>query len=137
MANLTITPANVEIGDSSTVVNTVQFGEAVSAGQPVFRSISTSKSMIADGDVTAAESSVIGITLDTYSADDYGVVVRGGFFIPGATLVAGTQYVLSPSVGLFMPAADLTTGDFITPVFFAVTTTLAYVTITPTGLQMP
>lgn len=107
MADLTQTAANVRCGSDS-LVSVVQAGEAISAGQPVYKS-TDGKYYLADAnDSTKTNCSAIALT--NASTDDYVVVQTGGTMNIGATTVAGQLYVLSGNVGKIAPASDLTTG---------------------------
>jgi len=110
MADLSITAANVRIG-SDAVTQLVQFGEAVTPGQPVY--ISSSKYYKADAD-DGDKYEATAIAMSHASADDYGLIQLRGSLNIGATTVEGMVYVLSDTAGGVKPTADLATGDYTT-----------------------
>jgi len=134
MADLVITPTSVAIqaGGGSSIV---QFGEAVTPGQALFRSTSDSKYYLADCDIEA-EAKVAGIAITYGSADDYGYMFNstGKDINLGPTLTSGEIYVVSDTSGSIMPYADLTTGQYLTIIGFAKSASLLKLDINVTGL---
>jgi hypothetical protein len=110
MADLSITAANVRLG-SDAVTQLVQFGEAVTPGQPVY--LSSSKYYKADAD-DANKYEATAIAMSYASTDDYGLIQLKGSLDIGATTVEGTVYVLSDTAGGIKPTADLVAGDYTT-----------------------
>ena len=113
MADLTITATSVQ-PKARTNGTGVQFGEAVTPGQAVYKSTADSKYYLADCDV-AATAPCSGISLSYAGADEYGFMFNqpGEGLDLGATLVVGEIYVVSDTAGNIMPFADLTTGQFL------------------------
>ena len=110
MADLSITAANVRV-NSDAVTVLVQFGEAVTPGQPVY--VSSGKYYKADAD-DANKYAATAIAVSNASADDYGLIQTKGTLNIGATTVEGTVYVVSDTAGGIKPTADLATGDYTT-----------------------
>ena len=110
MDDLSITAGNVVAATGSSVVPGTA-GEAITAGQVVYKNTSTGKYMLADVDDSekyAAE----GIALNGASnGQPLDVCSSSSDLDIGATLTVGTVYVLSAD-GAISPAADLTTGDY-------------------------
>lgn len=96
MAELSITAANVH-PDSLTNHSTRQVGETVTAGQSVYLKSSDNKWWLADAadsDETAG-SVGLGVALTGSAADGYAVIAVAGTIDVGATLTAGTVYIVS------------------------------------------
>jgi hypothetical protein len=100
-------------------------GEALTAGQLVYRKSSDGKWYKADCNSATAEVRVASAVALTGSAAGQPVVVqRSGSVTIGATLTAGTVYYLSGTPGGIRPAADNTTGDYPQVVGIATSTTV-------------
>lgn len=136
-ADLSITPANVKVLGLTAQYRTVQYGETVTAGQAVYKKAADGKYWKADNDVDAATATVAGIAYTGGAADGYGVIIVSGPMDLGATLTAGTYYVLSSTAGGICPIADLTSSDYIVPLGVATTTGRILVDISNTGEQKP
>jgi hypothetical protein len=136
-ADLSITAANVKLLSLTPQYRTVQFGETVTAGQAVYKKAADGKYWKADNDVDLATATVAGIAYTGGAADGYGVIVVSGPMDLGATLTAGTYYVLSSTAGGICPAADLGSSDFIVTLGVATTTGRIIVDIKNTGEQKP
>lgn len=135
MAAISVTPANVAVGSETTTTIIVQAGEAVTQGQPVYRSTSTGKYLKADANDTAAKADVEGIVITPASSDGWFVLATAGQVNMGATLTKGTVYVAGSTAGEVVPWADLTTNDYVTILGVASSTALLDLSIVPTGIQ--
>jgi hypothetical protein len=114
MADLVITPANVVAG-ANAVVKHGKAGAAVTAGQVIYRDPATKKLLLADADsVTAAARVPAGIALHAAALDQPLAFIEEGDINLGATLVVGATYYLSGTAGGIAPAADVSTGEFVT-----------------------
>lgn len=114
MADITVTPADVELIDNVAGVK-VQFGEAVTAGEAVYLNSGDNKYYLADAS-DSAKDAVAGVAISGGSADSYGYIVStdGTTIDIGGTTAAGTIYVLSASAaGAIAPDTDLSTGDYV------------------------
>jgi len=129
MADISITAANVAVGASTLKTRVVQFGEAVTQGQPVYISTSDSKYYKCDADTQAAAIAA-GIVLSPASTNGYGLMAlpaeQPGLALVnlGATLAVGTVYAVSTTAGGIAPIADLAAGDYITTLGVATTAAL-------------
>ena len=135
MADLSITAANVIAGTSSTSEFGVA-GATITAGQAVYYDDSTSKWKLADTDSATAAvrmSSKCGIALNGASSGQPLKVLTKGDITIGATLTAGTTYYLSPTPGGICPLADVLTGDYLTIIGIAKSTTVLNVAINYSG----
>lgn len=142
MANLTQTAANVAIGGSNARTSEpLQAGEPLTQGQPAYKKASDRKWYRADANVSAeaagsVEPPVIVLT-PAAAIDDWFVGVRRGPVKLGATLAVGTPYVISATVGAICPYADLVTGDYVTFLGFATSTSVLDLDVDATGVQKP
>lgn len=138
MADLTQVAANVHVdGDASECkFELVQYGEAITAGEPVYLLSTDSKYYAAQAD-TAAKAAAKAIAMTGGAADGYGFVVFSGPCDVGATLAVGTVYYVSATNGKICLESDLTTGNFVTKLGHAVTTSQLQVSINVTGIAKP
>lgn len=136
MADLTITAANVGVGDQTTITRLVQVGEAVTQGQPLYQLASDGKYYEADAN-DAAKDAAEGIAITSASTNGYAIMATKNKVNLGATLTVGTIYVVSDTVGGIMPAADLFTGDYVTILGVASTAALLDLQITVSGTVTP
>ena len=112
MADITVTAGNVKwVSGARPVV--VKAGASITRGQPVYLNTATGEHELADADTDAA-SIVAGVALsDGYDGADMLIAPPGAVINWGATLTAGTIYVLSTTAGSVAPWADLATGDYV------------------------
>ncbi|MEM1224615.1 MAG: hypothetical protein AAGJ40_02900 [Planctomycetota bacterium] len=136
MADLSITPASVGL-TASTAVSSVQVGEAVTQGQPGYLNATDGKYYLSQADDTSVAAAATVIFLTGAPADGYAVVARQSATIDiGATLTIGTMYVVSATKGGVAPATDLTSGDYVTQIGLAKTTSSIKLTMLATGAQV-
>jgi hypothetical protein len=123
-ADLTVTAANVLPGANAVLV-TGTAGEAITAGQELYKKAADLKWYKADCNAVSAEARVAkGVALTGSAAGQSVVVETSGQITIGATLTAGTVYYLSGTAGAIRPAADNTTGDYPQVVGMALSTTV-------------
>jgi hypothetical protein len=123
-SDLSVTAASVAPGASALTATGVA-GEALTAGQFVYRKASDGKFYKADCNSATAEVRVASAVVLTGSAAGQPVVVQtGGQYVAGATLTAGVVYYLSGTAGGIRPVADNTTGDYPQAVGMAMSTTV-------------
>jgi hypothetical protein len=136
MADLTITAANVVPG-SNAVLETGFAGEALTAGQAVYRSSTTAKWMKADSNSATAEAKTAdGIALTGSAANQPVVVQKRGDLTAGATLTLGAAYYLSDTAGGIAPAADLSSGENVCLLGIAKSTSVLAVDIVAPGVTI-
>lgn len=127
MADLTVTPASVLAGTNATITRGIA-GATITAGQAVYLDeATTGEWLLADSDsatVAARGSARFGIALNGASDGQPLAVQTGGNITIGATVVAGVAYYLSDTPGGICPFADLATGDYVTLVGIATSTTV-------------
>lgn len=98
---------------SGTRPRVVPAGATIAAGNAVYLNTSTLKYELADADVDAT-SEFAGIALsDGVNGRDMLIAPPGAVINWGATLTAGTIYVLSTTAGGVAPWADLGAGDYV------------------------
>jgi hypothetical protein len=124
MANLTVTPANVLAGSNANIDRTAAFGEAVTAGQAVYKSSTTGKWMLADSNsVTPEARQAIGIALNGGALNQPAAVQKSGDIAIGAAVTAGSAYYLSDTPGAICPDADVGAGEYVCLLGLASSTT--------------
>ena|SRR6476469_3863005 len=124
MANLAITATSVVSQDNASVQQG-SLGEAVTAGQAVYRSSTTQLWMLADSNsVTPEARHAIGIALNGGSTGQPVNVQTAGKITIGATLTAGTDYYLSDTPGAICPRADVGSGEYVCLLGLASSTTV-------------
>lgn len=131
MANLTQTAANVGVNASNTRVQIVQAGEAITQGQPVYDN--SNKYYRGDASTLAA-SQVGGVALTPAATDGYFIMATEGKVDLGATLTVGETYYVSDTAGAIMPAADVSTGEYVTSLGVASATDTLELNINASGI---
>jgi hypothetical protein len=120
----------------TTQTRIVKYGATVAVGQPL--ALSAGKYILADANLSAAGAAAVGIALTPGVNDGFGVMAFSGpVILVGTTMVVGETYLVSPTAGAIMPNADRLTGDFITRLGTASTTTQLDLSIQATGIQVP
>lgn len=136
MADLAITAANVVAGADATI-ETGYAGAAVTAGQTVYRDAATKRYLLADSNsVTVLARSPRGVALNGAAVGQPLSVATGGTVVIGATLVAGTAYYMSDTPGGICPVADIGTGELVTLVGMATSTTVLQLSIISPGVVL-
>jgi len=112
MTDIVVTPANVK-WVSGARPQIVKAGETIARGKAVYQNTTTLEHELADADTDAA-SEFAGIALsDGYDGADMLIAPPGATINWGATLTAGTLYVLSTTAGGVAPDTDLVAGDYV------------------------
>ena len=141
MADLTQTAANVAPRDGCAIL-LVTAGEAITQGMPVYRNSTDSKYLRADADALAS-ADIAGVAVTPAAADGDKFVIaknKSGSTADinlGATLTQGETYVVSTNVGAVAPIGDLTTGDYISYLGVASSTSILQMRLNATGIQKP
>lgn len=115
MADLTITPANVETVDG--VVRHGTAGGTITAGMPVRFNAGE---LVAANDSSAADAAVAGIALHGASDGQPLAYQDSGTIDIGATVEVGKVYVLSGAGGI-APVDDIAGAEFVTVIGVGVT----------------
>jgi hypothetical protein len=138
VADLSITATSVlpDTGASIQTVAGTVFGEAVTAGQAVYRKAADSKIYKAKGGTDPAVASSIGIALNGGAAGQPAVYQNGGPIAIGASTAAGTPYHCSgANFGGIAPYGDLTTGNYVTLLGYGDGAGNINMIVKPTGIQ--
>jgi hypothetical protein len=134
MTDLAVTAASCVPGTNSKQEVGVA-GESLAAGKGVYKSSSTGKWMLADSNSATAEARTPTAIALTGSALNQPVVVhKKGQLTLGATLVANTPYFASDTPGGICPIADVGTGEYLTQIGIAISTTVLDVLFHSTGV---
>lgn len=139
MADLTITPADVVVSDT-TVLEVVEVGTTVSAGDVIVLDSANSNWILASNTTAALSGNGIDrnikIALSSGTSGQRIVVSRPNSTITlGSVLTTGRVYVLSAS-GAISPESDATTGDYVTILGYAASATDLVFDPISTGLQV-
>lgn len=122
MADITITASAVLAASTATVENGTA-GASVTAGQTVYLSPTTGKYELADADGAADLRRPRGIALHAAaSGQPLRIITAGDLTMDGLT--AGVVYFQSPNPGGIAPRADVLTGDYVTVLGVAKSTTV-------------
>ena len=136
MTDLVITAASVLAGTNATR-DSGNAGEAITAGQAVYRSSTTNKWMLADSDSATAEAKkATGIALNGAALNQPLAVLKSGDITIGAALTAGTAYYLSNTPGGICPVADVGAGEDVCLIGLAKSTTVLTVAIQSPGVTL-
>ena len=119
-----------------TQYRTVLYGATIAAGNCV--TMVSTEGVLSDADASLALAAVEGIAVTPGVNTGYGLIAnRGSIILVGATLVVGTVYIASDTPGGIKPITDAGSGDWITIIGTASTTTQLDLAITRTGVQVP
>jgi hypothetical protein len=136
MADVSVTAASVLRTASTSVVMGIA-GATVTAGQPVYQDATDGlKLKPTDADVLASSQSV-GIALHGASAGQPLQYAVSGSLTFNAGFTVGQVYVCSVNAGGIAPYADLATGDFVTVLGVATTTSNLKMGIVYSGIAKP
>lgn len=121
---------------ANTQARVIQYGGTVSVGQPVVKS--AGKYVAADANASAALAAAEGVAMTPGVSDGYGVVAfSGSIILVGTTMTVGETYLVSDTAGGIMPNADRSTGDYVTILGTASSTTQLDLAIKATGIAVP
>lgn len=135
MADLTQTAANVKLKGYASVSIGIA-GEAVTQGQPIYRS--SGSWYRCDANDTAAKANCAAIVLTPAATSGYFVYAPAGADIDlGATLTVGETYAVSTNVGAIAPVSDLASTNYVTTLGIATTTSTLRFTPQVSGIQKP
>lgn len=134
MGDLTITGESVLAGAGSNVAQGT-FGATITQGIPVYLDGS---SQLQKCDTTSStKAACVGITLNSGAAGQPASYLTSGPITIGATVATGTTYALSDTSGLIALASDNGSGDYITILGVATSTTVLNVRIQASGVAKP
>jgi hypothetical protein len=114
------------------------YGATIAAGQSVYKDSADSQWKLADSNASATTAAAKGIAVTPGVSGSYGIVATGGSIIlVGTTAVVGTTYNVGATAGTIVPNADLTSGDYVTTLGTASTSTQLDLAISATGIVKP
>lgn len=131
MADLSITATSVLASSAARRV-VKDAASTVTAGQPVYL---TTSGTVAPADANdSTKASVLGIAENGgATGQPISVVTKDPAFALGATVAIGDVLILSATAGGIAPVADATTGDFVTVLGVAVSTSAINLNPTAAG----
>lgn len=130
MANVTITGTVVRTAGNETTKNAA---EAISPGQLCYTTTSDTYG-VADNNASG-KTSVAGMAINTAAAGQPVTVATNGATVSfGAVLTAGQDYVLSSTAGFMCLSSDLSTGQTLSLVGWAPTTSTLKLNISNTTI---
>lgn len=128
----------VRPGSEKTALRIVQYGATVSVGQPVYKNSANKKHSPADSDASAAAAAAEGIAMTPGVDGGYGIIaVQGPIVLVGTTMSVGLNYYVGRTAGTIAPESDLTTGDYVSRLGVASTSTQLELSISNTGIVKP
>ncbi len=135
MADVTVTAANVKRYDGASAIYTRKAAEALTAGQSVYEN-SSGKLAKAQCDGTAVEAASIGIAINSAPGTDQEITVITKGYLTMSGLTKGTTYAVSATAGGIAPVADLTSGNYVTILGVAISSTLLLVNPIVSGITV-
>ena len=132
MADLSITAASV-VPDAGFTYRDVVAGATITAGQPVYLDASDSNKAKTAVTTNATTADVKGISLHAALSGQPLRIMTGGTYTVGAAVLVGVPYFNSDNAGGIAVLADSATGDFVTVLFMATSTTKGKLCITASG----
>lgn len=132
MADLTITAGDVVPSSTASTLHGTA-GATITAGQAVYLDTTTNTYKLCDADV-AASAVCAGIALNGASSGQPITILTDGQITIGATVTRGTAYYVSLTAGGICPVADISTGDYVSLIGIADSTTTILVKRINTGV---
>jgi hypothetical protein len=132
MADITITAGNV-LASSDATIEHGRAGATITAGQVVSLNTTTGKYVLADADGAAGIDRPRGLALNNAADGQPLAIVKSGDVTLGG-MTAGVTYYLSPSPGGIAPRADVLTGDIVSVLGVAKSTTVLALDIQYSGV---
>ena len=110
-------------------------GATISVGQTLYTDSADAKRKLCDANSTAAIGALTGLAMTPGIDAGYGLVATSGSVIlVGTTMAVGTTYFVGQTAGSIVPHGDLTTGDYVSRLGTATTTTEMLLSIEATGI---
>ncbi len=133
MADLTITAANVLTQDIS-AIQTGTAGAAITAGQPVYMDTADGGKMKPAVSSSSVAANARGIALHAAANGQPIAYQVGGLITIGATAAVGRIYAVSGTAGGIQPQEDIGTGEFVTILGVAISTSTIAINIFASGV---
>ena len=133
MADLSITASAVVAGAGAVIEHGIA-GATITAGQTVYLDeATTGEYLLADADGSGT-TRTRGIALNSASDGQPLAIIKEGLLTMNAVLTAGVSYFQSPVAGGIGARAEVLTGDYVTSLGIAVSTTVLRVKIDYSGV---
>jgi hypothetical protein len=114
------------------------YGETIAAGQSIYQDSTTAKWLLADSNASSTTAAAKGIAVTPGVLDGYGLVATGGnIILVGTTATVGMVYLVGATPGSIVPHGDLTTGDYVTILGVASSTTQLNLSLSASGIVKP
>lgn len=135
MADLTITAANVAKGTGANTASGIS-GATITAGQPLYQDATSNNQLKPAKADTLAHSACVGVALHASLSGQPITYQTSGAITIGGTTTTGLIYCVSgANAGGVAPSADLTSGNFTTPLGVAISSTQIQLNIQPSGVS--
>lgn len=135
MADFTVTAGN--IAPSETSRDTLLAGEAITAGQVIYKKSADQKAWKAQNDGTEAEAQAIGIALNGAAAGQPVAYQKSGALTFGSTFAAaGALVCVSATAGGLCPVADVGSGKRLTIVGVSTSASVLNIDLNVTGVTV-
>jgi glucose dehydrogenase len=127
-------PTDVQPSTTASIGKPVTYGATIGFGKVVYLDAADNKYKLAANNSTAAIATAIGIAV-TPGVDTGGGVIQttGSAVFTGTTFVVGMTYYLGTAGGC-IPEADLATGNYVTRIGTASSSTIIKLSIEATGI---
>lgn len=123
---------------ANTQFRQVGFGATIAAGSTIYYDTTAVEYLLADCDNTVTTAAAHGIAITPGVDGGYGLLATGGSIIlVGTTMAVGTTYIVSDTPGGIKPMADAASGDWVTILGTASTTTQLDLSVKATSVQVP
>lgn len=136
MVDITITPANVVAGSNAATAEGVA-GATIAAGKAVAKDPTTKRLVLADSNHATPElRKPLGIALHAAETNQPLKYLTAGDITIGATVTAGVAYYMSDTPGGICPVADVGSGEYVSLIGLAKSTTVITVDIQHPGVAL-
>lgn len=135
MVDITITPANVKKGTDAQTEQGIA-GATITAGQAVWRDTGNKYQLADNNHATTAARTPRGIALHAAFLDQPLQIQRSGDITIGATVTAGAAFYLSDTPGGICPVADVGSGENVSLIGLAKSTTVLTIDIQAPGVTL-
>lgn len=123
---------------SNTQFENALYGATISVGQPLYYDSAAAKWKLADSNASSTTAQARAIAMTSGVDNSYGMIAKdGSVILVGTTMAVGETYYAGPTAGTIIPDADLTTGDYVSRIGTASTTTQIELDFKPTGVVHP
>ena len=138
MADITITVANTRLGTGAQLEK-VTAGESVTFGQPVYKHAADNSEYKRCDASASGTADCDGIAWGYADDGEHFMLLKvaSGNVNLGATLTKGTAYVVSATTGGIAPESDLASGEYVSHIGVATSTSNLQLNVNNTGATKP